>query len=115
MKSTLLLLLILLSLNSCQTVVSNPGGLLSATDIKSSQPDGYSAETMAMVHVTALLNEKNDGYQTVSKSTARTYWANQMKDIRAKESKEYYDRVFEKFPDARKELGLFPITVRSYN
>ncbi len=68
-----------------------------------------------MIHVTALLNEKNSSPRTVSRVESRTYWKNQMKDIRAKETKEYYNRVFSAFPVARKKLGLFPIEVTAYN
>jgi hypothetical protein len=114
MKKLLIPLLICIALNGCQTVQSNPSDLLSAQDIKSSQTNGYSSDTMILIVVTALINEKNGSPQTVSRGESRTLWTNRMKDIEAKETKEYYNRVFGAFVSARKEMKLFPIKVIPY-
>jgi hypothetical protein len=99
-------------LTGCELVNLVPGKTVSRTDVASIQKGGGSAE-VAISFFSITLREEAEGKKALGGGTWEEYWTSRMEHVALTESKEYYERVFRDFNEAR-GLSLPEIPVPSY-
>src|SRR5690349_8900077 len=76
------------------------------TDVASVQKGGPSAEISISFFAAILQDEAGGKPAPPAWGSYEDYWKSRMQYIATHESKEYYERVFRDFDDARLRLGL---------
>lgn len=98
----------------CEWLRILPQDTVSGTDVASAHPGGPSAEISISMFSDILKDEVEGVPCPPAWGTYREYWIGRMEWIRENQSKEYYERVWRDFPEARRKLNLPPITVLPY-
>ena len=107
-------LVICLALTGCEFFNILPRSKVSKTDVASAQKGGPSAEVSISFFSPILQDEAQGKPAARAWGTYEDYWKSRMRHIATHQSKDYYNRVFCDFEDARLRLGLHPIAVPPY-